>query len=197
MDYLNALGALKSEIQSADELQTPLELFMRDVGMMFVELMRQKIDEDGVNSNGAMRQGLDVVPVQDATGVSAPFTAESEYTLWRNDGVSGTQVQRDTPFSFKAEHPSKAMAKNIEQWLVNYNSRAANAVNYFNSQGITKYEPMSWAIAYGVLRSGIEGAKFIERSFSDENLNSFENALLLLTEQYTTGQFERILPNLR
>jgi hypothetical protein len=179
MDYLNALGALKSEIQRADELQTPLELFMRDAGNMFTALMRDKIDEDGVNANFIMRQELINPIVSDPQGVTIDFQGV-DYTQMRNDGVSGTETQRDTPFSFQTDRPSMKMVDDIREWI--------------RAKGLLMNE---WATAINVLRHGYEGAKFIERSFSDENLNSFENALLLLTEQYTTGQFERILPNLK
>jgi hypothetical protein len=197
MDYMQAIGNLKTEIKRADKIEDPLLSFMETAGNMFMRVMLDHIQEQGANSNGVMSQGLKVIPRRDNEGVAAPFTAESEYTQWRNDGVSGTQVQRDTPFSFKSQHPSKAMAQSMEQWLVNANQKAKNTISYFNGQGVTDYGQMSWAVAYGVLRKGIEGAKFIERAFNDENLNSFENAILTLTEQYTTGKFEKIIPNLK
>jgi len=197
MDYMQAIGNLKTEIQRADKIEDPLLSFMETAGNMFMRVMLDHIEEQGANSNGVMSQGLKVIPRRDNEGVVAPFTAESEYTQWRNDGVSGTEVQRDTLFSFKSQHPSKAMAQSMEQWLVNGNQKAKNTISYFNGQGVTDYGQMSWAVAYGVLRKGIEGAKFIERAFNDENLNSFENAILTLTEQYTTGKFEKIIPNLK
>jgi len=197
MDYMQAIGNLKTEIKRADKIEDPLLSFMETAGNMFMRLMLDHIEQQGANSNGVMSQGLNVTPRRDNAGVVAPFTAESEYTQWRNDGVSGTQVQRDTPFSFKSQHPSIAMAQSMEQWLVNSNQKAKNTISYFNGIGVTDYGQMSWAVAYGVLRKGIEGAKFIERAFTDENLNSFEDAILTLTEQYTTGKFEKIIPNLK
>jgi hypothetical protein len=185
MDYMQAIGNLKTEIQRADDLSTPLEMFMRDAGNMFVDVMLTNIDENNVNASFAMRQGLNIEPSSDAGGTSVAFTAESEYTEWRNDGVSGTEVQRDTPFSFKSQHPSKAMAQSMSEWLRAKGSPAEDL------------QATGWAVAYSVLRKGIEGAKFIERAFNDENLNSFENAILTLTEQYTTGKFEKIIPNLK
>lgn len=175
-DWLKGKGMLLKQAQQADNISTPLEMLLRDAGNGFLDVMRGKIDEDGVNAGFAMRQGLAIEPTSD----QVQFTSEAEYTQFRNDGVSGTEVQRDTIFSFKSDRPSYAMVQSIEEWM-----RAKGFV------------ANAWAVATNVLKHGYEGAKFIENTFTQENMNTFEDALLTLVENNVQGRIERVTPNFK
>ena len=180
MDYLSAIGQLQDEVRKAETFNTPLEQFMVDVGNMFTALMQEKIDEKNVNASYVMRQGLLNQSYSSGGQVGVEFTGEAEYTEYRDQGVSGTEVKRDTPFSFQSSYPSGAFVRSMDEWI--------------RAKGLT-LNP--WAVAYSVLRKGYEGAKFVEKTFSEENLTAFEEALLTLSEQYVTGQFEKVIPNLK
>lgn len=175
-DFLTGLGRLEAEAQAATTLASPMATFMADSGNAFLDVMRGNIDNDGINANFLMRQGLDIR----TTDAIIDFTSEQDYTLMRNEGVSGTETQRDTSFSFKAERPSQAMVEDIDNWM--------------RAKGFTANP---WAVATNVLKHGYEGARFIEKTFTHPNLDSFENALLSLVAANATGKLERIIPQFK
>lgn len=175
-DFLTGLGRLEQQARAATELASPMATFLSDSGNAFLDVMRSNIDNDGVNASFVMRQGLDIR----TTDAIIDFTAEEDYTLMRNEGVSGTETQRDTSFSFKSNRPSHKMVEDIDNWM--------------RAKGFTANP---WAVAVNVLKHGYEGARFIEKTFTQQNLDSFESALLSLVAANVDGKITRIIPNFK
>ena len=178
-EVLSRYGIDEAVVKEADNVMTPLELYLRDVSQVFIDLMKQKLQDENANANGVLSQGLDYETVF-SQGIESTFYSEEVYAEFRNQGVSGTERQRDTPFSFKSKHPSQAMVTDIAEWI--------------RAKGFTAPE---WAVATNVLKYGFDGARFIEHAFSDSNLNQMNNDILVVIENTAQGIIERVVPEFK
>lgn len=175
-EAVSDLGVNKSAITNANDLKTPLELYLQKVGQVFIEKMRDKLTDEDANASFLLAQSLTADP--DREGVE--FFSDEEYALFRNDGVSGTEVIRQTPFSFRSTHPSIEMVNDIRQWI--------------RAKGFIAPE---WAVATNVLKKGFEGAKYIETAFNEENLRIFENDMLQVVDNAMNGILTNIEPQFK
>lgn len=183
-DFLAGLGRLETEAKAATTLASPMDNYLADSGQLFIDLMIAKIIENQSYVKGDLAQGLKAIPSVDSGGHKVEFFGDQEYTEWRNDGVSGTQQPRDTPFSFKSEKPHPNMVTNMFDWLNNNKKGVPASVN-------------PYAVSVNVLKFGFDGIRFKEAAFSQPNLDSFENALLSLVAANATGKIERIIPQFK
>jgi hypothetical protein len=186
-EVLRGFGVEQSVVKNADNLNTPLEQYVKEASQSFIELMIDRVDKGNpnttnrpVNASYRLRQSFLVDSKIQGNSVSSEFTSDEKYALWRNDGVSGRERLRETEYQYKATHPSLAMVNDIEQWMV--------------AKGI---EASGWAIASNVLKFGFDGARFIEAAFSQENLNKFENDILIVVENTVIGMFTKVIPEFK
>lgn len=179
-EVLSKYGIDSAEVKAADNILTPLEAYMRDVSQVFIDLMKQKLQDDGANATFKLTQGLDYESVKQGDGLESTFYSEEQYAQQRNDGVSGTERQRDTEFQFQATRPSQAMVTDIAEWL--------------NAKG---YVANEWAVATNVLKYGYDGARFIEHAFSDSNLDKMNNDILVVIANTTDGIIKRVIPEFK
>jgi hypothetical protein len=180
-EVLRGFGVEQSVVKNADNLNTPLEQYVKEASDVFIQLMSNHIDESNATANGQLKQSL-LPPERSFSGgnIDMEFSSSAKYALWRNDGVSGRERLRETEYQYKATHPSLAMVNDIEQWMV--------------AKGI---EASGWAIASNVLKFGFDGARFIEAAFSQENLNKFENDILIVVENTVIGMFTKVIPEFK
>lgn len=186
-DVLKRFGAEQSVVKNADNLNTPLEQYIKEASQSFIELMIERIDSGNpdfgggsANASYRLRQSFLVDTKSSGGDVSTEFSSDEKYALWRNDGVSGTERMRDTQYQYKSTHPSVAMVTDIEQWMI--------------AKG---FEAPSWAVATNVLKFGFDGARFIEAAFSEQNLNKFENDILIVVENTVFGMFSKVIPEFK
>lgn len=178
-EVLFKYGVDSKEVKQADNLMTPLELYLKDASQLFVDLMKQKLQDEGSNASFRLSQGLDYETVFNQ-GIESTFYSEEDYAESRNQGVSGTERQRDTPFSFESKYPSQAMVTDIVEWI--------------RAKGFTAPE---WVVATNVLKYGFDGARFIEHAFSDSNLDQINEDILVVIENTTQGIIERVVPEFK
>ena len=179
-EVLSKYGVESDSVKNAESILTPLELYMRDASQVFVDLMKQKLQDENANANGVLSQGLDYETVKEGDGLNSTFYSEEDYAEFRNQGVSGTERQRDTPFQFKANKPSQAMVTDIAEWI--------------RAKGFTAPE---WAVATNVLKFGFDGARFIEHAFSDSNLDQMNNDILVVVANTVDGIMQRVIPEFK
>lgn len=179
-EVLSKYGIDSEEVKNAENVLTPLESYMRDASQVFVDLMKQKLQDEGANATFKLTQGLDYESVKQGDGLESTFYSEEKYAEQRDQGISGTQRQRDTPFSFSSEFPSQAMVTDIAEWL--------------NAKG---FEAPEYAVATNVLKNGYDGARFIEHAFSDSNLDKMNNDILVVIANTTDGIMKRVIPEFK
>ena len=179
-EVLSRYGVDAAEVKQADNVMTPLELYLRDASQVLVDLMKQKLQDENANANGVLSQGLDYETVKQSGVIDSIFYSEEKYADFRDQGVSGTQRQRDTPFQFQSTRPSQAMVTDIAEWM-----RAKNL------------QRSEWAVATNILKYGFDGARFIEHAFSDSNLDQMNNDILVVIENTAQGIIERVVPEFK
>ena len=178
-EVLSRYGVDSAEVKQADNVMTPLELYLRDASQVLVDLMKQKLQDENANANFSLSQGLDYETVF-SQGIESTFYSEEDYAEFRDQGVSGTERQRDTPFQFQSSRPSKAMVEDIAEWI--------------RAKGFTAPE---WAVATNVLKYGYDGARFIEHAFSKSNLDQMNEDILVVIANTTQGIIERVVPEFK
>ena len=179
-EVLSRYGVDAAEVQQADNVMTPLELYLRDASQVLVDLMKQKLQDENANANFSLSQGLDYETVKQGDGLNSTFYSEEDYAEKRDQGVSGTERQRDTPFQFQSNRPSKAMVEDIAEWI--------------RAKGFTAPE---WAVATNILKYGFDGARFIEHAFSKSNLDQMNEDILVVIANTTQGIIERVVPEFK
>ena len=179
-EVLSKYGANEAVVKEADNVATPLEAYIRDASQVLVDLMKQKLQDENANANGVLSQGLDYETVKEGDGLNSTFYSEEKYAEFRDQGVSGTERQRDTPFQFKSTKPSQAMVTDIAEWI--------------RAKGFTAPE---WAVATNVLKYGYDGARFIEHAFSDSNLDQMNNDILVVVANTVDGIMQRVIPEFK
>ena len=179
-EVLSRYGANEAVVKEADNVATPLEAYVRDASQVFVDLMKQKLQDEGANANGLLSQGLDYETVKEGDGLNSTFYSEEDYAEQRDQGVSGTERQRDTPFQFQSNRPSQEMVTDIAEWI--------------RSKGFTAPE---WAVATNVLKYGYDGARFIEHAFTDSNLNQMNNDILVVVANTVDGIMTKVIPEFK
>jgi hypothetical protein len=178
-------GREQDEVEKAKDLNTALENYITEAGDAFVSIMRNKIDEENANSFSLLKQGLTFDPnVKAADGYSLRFESEEDYVNFRNEGVSGTENQRDTPYKFRTNRPNKEMALSIQEWMRN--------------KGYATLD-LSYAYAKATLikKHGFDGIHFIEEAFSEQNLNLFNDGILTVLSNTVNNIFERVIPEFK
>ena len=178
-EVLSRYGVDAAEVKQADNVMTPLELYLRDVSQVFIDLMKQKLQDEKANASFRLSQGLDYETVFNQ-GIESTFYSEEDYAEFRDQGVSGTERQRDTPYQFQSNRPSQAMVTDIAEWI--------------RAKGFTAPE---WAVATNVLKYGYDGVRFIEHAFSDSNLNQMNEDILVVVANTTQGIIERVVPEFK
>jgi hypothetical protein len=147
--------------------------------------MRQRIDEKNANSNFMLREGLKFDEnIRTSDGYELDFYSEEDYALFRDQGVSGTEIKRDTEYSFKNNYVPSAMAESIEDWM--------------NNKGFSGIST-SYAYATSVLlkKNGFDGIHFIDAAFNDSNLDAMSSQLAQIMENSAIGIIETIIPEFR
>jgi hypothetical protein len=179
-EVLSKYGVESDSVKNAENVLTPLELYMRDASQVFIDLMKQKLQDEGANASFRLSQGLDYETVKEGDGLNSTFYSEEDYAEQRDQGVSGTRRKRDTPFSFSSEYPSQQMITDIASWI--------------RAKGFTAPE---WAVATNVLKYGYEGAGFIEHAFSDSNLDKMNNDILVVVANTVDGIMTKVIPEFK
>ena len=179
-EVLSRYGINEAVVKEAENTSTPLEAYVRDASQVFVDLMKQKLQDENANANGVLSQGLDYETVKKGDGLNSTFYSEEDYAEFRSQGVSGTERQRDTPFQFQSTRPSQAMITDIKEWML--------AKNLQRSE---------WAVATNVLKYGYDGARFIEHAFSDSNLDQMNNDILVVVANTVDGIMTKVIPEFK
>jgi hypothetical protein len=180
-EVLSRFGQESDTVKTAKEVATPLEAYFRDSAQAFVDIMRNRIDSENANAGFLLRQGLGFNPeIKSAEGYSVQFTSEEDYVNFRNEGVSGVETSRETPYAFKSIYPSTQMVEDIATWM--------------NAKG---YTAPPWAVATNIKKHGFDGIHFIEEAFSEENLNLFNNGILTVMSNTINNIFERVIPEFK
>lgn len=180
-EVLSRFGQESDEIKKSQDTTTTLESYFRDSAQAFVDIMKDRIDDENANAGFQLRQGLGFEPeIKSSDGYSVQFTSEENYVNFRNEGVSGVENQRDTPYSFKSLYPSTQMVEDIATWM--------------NAKG---YTGQPWAVAVGIKKRGFEGIHFIEEAFSEQNLNIFNEGILTVMSNTVNNIFERVIPEFK
>lgn len=180
MSLAQTLGQFGVNPSEVDGILTPLESFVRDAGDAFNAIMQNVLDDNGANASLLLRQSLRPEITKTSEGIDLQFTTDVDYWEFRDRGVSGTERNRDTPFSFKSDRPSKAMAQSIEEWI--------------RAKGFTA---PSWAVATNVLRNGYDGVNYVDAAFNDNNMNTFNEQLLRVVDNATRGIIEKVVPEFK
>jgi hypothetical protein len=150
-----------------------------------IERMRQYYQDQNAIGNGQLAQSLDFnEPSFSAGGFNIVFTTDADYFDFREQGVSGTETDRNSPYSFKNNHPSKAMAESINEWT--------RAKGIAATDG--NYQALSWAIATNIKKKGFEGVQVVDNTFDAVTLASIQDSLLTLTSKIVDVQITTILP---
>lgn len=177
---ISGFGVDRGEVKNSNSVKTPIELYVQESAQVFIDKMKIHIEKEGANASFVLSQSLKSTPSNDGGVISIEFDSSENYALFRNDGVSGTERPRETPYSFKSTHPSLDMVNDIREWI--------------RAKGFTAPE---WAVATNVLKYGYEGAHYIERAFNKENLSIFENDLLIVVANTVDGIMTRIEPRFK
>ena len=112
--YLQALGVQK---QTAQKGMSALETFSELLAQSFIEKMRQYYTDNKINASFQLAQSLDYKVSSPTGSYNIVFSTNADYFDVREKGISGVNVKRQTPYSFKNIHPSKQMAKDIDNWM--------------------------------------------------------------------------------
>ena len=179
-DLLGLFGRTQEEIKQVKTFDNALQAYISAAGTVFLEIMRNRIDEKKANSSFALRQGLAAQEVKTNDGYSLEFSSDVEYWEKRDQGISGWEKARNTEFQFKDKRPSPAMVNSIADWLRNKN--------------ITANE---WAVATNILRYGYDGINYIEAAFNNANLDIFNSQLAQAMELAATNSIERVIPEMK
>jgi hypothetical protein len=176
-EVINRIGVSRAEVKSGQDFNTALEQYVSDASQAFIGLMRADLLENKINSSFELSQSLFPDIRVSSGNIVSEFFSSVDYAELRNEGVSGWETKRDTPFSFKERSPSMKMVHDIGEWLMGKNISGYN----------------EWAVATSVLRHGYDGFDYIGRAFSQENLSMFENDLL----NVVSGTIDRIFPKFK
>ena len=179
-EALGRFGIDRQEVKQADNLNTTLEAYIKDAGNVFVRLMQDSLDENNINASLMLRQSIKPNPTFSDGEINIRFDSDVDYALTRDRGISGTEVKRDTPYSFKSNRPDAEMVNDIAAWIV--------------AKGLSLNE---WAVAVNVLKRGYDGANFVDAAFNQQNLSRFENDLLTVVDNVTRGIFEKVIPDFK
>jgi len=181
----NIGGREKGEVEKAKDLNTVLQNYIIASGDAFLKIMKDKIDDEKANASSLLKQGLTFDKnIKSSDGYTLRFESEENYVNFRNEGVSGTENQRDTPYSFKHNRPNKAMAESIQEWM--------------RAKGYATLD-LSYAYAKATLikKHGFDGIHFIEEAFSEQNLNLFNDGILTVLSNTVNNIFERVIPEFK
>lgn len=180
-DLLGLFGRTQEEIKQVKSFDNALEAYISAAGTVFIEIMRNRIDDENANSFFALRQGLNFDNNKSNDGFDLQFTTNVDYWEVRDQGISGWEKARDTAFDFGGrKKPTVQMANDIALWLRNKN--------------INKNE---WAVATNILRYGYDGINYIDAAFNNQNLDIFNNQLSQAMELAVTNSIERVIPEMK
>ena len=179
-DLLGLFGRTQEEIKQVKTFDNALQAYISAAGTVFIDIMRNRIDEKKANSSFALRQGLASQEVKTNDGYSLEFSSDVEYWEKRDQGVSGWEKARNTEFQFKNKRPSTTMVNSIADWLRNKNLTANE-----------------WAVATNILRYGYDGINYIDAAFNNANLDIFNNQLAQAMELAVVNSIERVIPEMK
>jgi hypothetical protein len=179
--YLDALGVAK---QTENKGLTPFETFSQLLAQSFIERMRKYYTDNQVNASFQLAQSLDYNISTSAGSYNIEFSTDAEYFDVREQGISGVENKRQTPYSFKNIHPSKEFAQGIDKWM-RAKGIPANDGNY---------QAASWAIATNVKKKGYEGAFMLDNVFTNQELQNIQDSLLTLTGEIIDVKIQAVVP---
>jgi len=179
--YLQALGVQK---KAAKQGLSALETFSELLAQSFIVKMRQYYTDNNINASLQLAQSLDYNISSPTGSYNIVFSTDADYFDVREQGISGVEQKRQTPYSFKNIHPSKAMAKSIDDWI-RAKGIPANDGNY---------QAASWAIATNVKKKGYEGAFMLDNVFTNQELQNIQDSLLTLTGEIIDVKIQAVVP---
>jgi hypothetical protein len=179
-DFLQSIGRTLPEVKRAQDFNTPIQAYVRAAGNRFLELMIQRVDEENANATFKLRQGLGFEDTRDNEGTTLQFTSEEDYALTRDQGISGTENKRDTPYSFTSNNVSSSMVDSVAEWI--------------RAKGFIAPE---WAVAVNITKFGYDGIHFIDAAFNDSNLDAMNSQLAQIMENSAIGIIQTIIPQFK
>jgi hypothetical protein len=179
--YLDALGVSK---QTENKGLTPFETFSQLLAQSFIERMRKYYTDNQVNASFQLAQSLDYNISTPSGSYNIEFSTDAEYFNFREQGVSGTEKDRNSPYKFKNNRPNKAMATAINEWT--------------RAKGISakdgNYQALSWAIATNIKKRGFEGVHMIDNVFTNQEIQNIQDSLLTLTGEIIDVKIQAVVP---
>ena len=139
------------------ELKDLLQQVTDQWGAETVAAILRKLDSYPIRWNGTLRRSISYE--QDGTDIRFNM---ADYGSFIDEGVSGTVVKRDTPFSFRGRY--KGTAFYIKDWAL--------------SKGLNQ-----WAVAKSIQKKGIKPRPFFT-SVIESRIPELEPLITQATEDY-------------
>lgn len=146
------------------ELKDLLQQVTDQWGAETVAAILRKLDSYPIRWNGTLRRSISYE--QDGTDIRFNM---ADYGSFIDEGVSGTVVKRDTPFSFRGRY--KGTAFYIKDWAL--------------SKGLNQ-----WAVAKSIQKKGIKPRPFFT-SVIESRIPELEPLIAQATEDYITSVLQQ------
>jgi hypothetical protein len=185
MNYVEALGISRRDLEANREGLKPFELFSELLAQAFIVKMRDYYTDKKVNASFQLAQSLDYNISTPVGSYNIEFSTDAEYFDVREQGISGVENKRQTPYSFKTIRPSKLMAQGINQWM-----RDKGVPAYPNKT----FEQTSWIKATSIKKRGYEGVHMIDNVFTNQEIQNIQDSLLTLTGEIIDVKIQAVVP---
>jgi len=146
------------------DLKTIIEEASDKWGRETVAAILRRLDSYPIRWNGTLRRSISYE--QDGTDIRFNM---ADYGSFIDEGVSGTVVKRDTPFSFRGRY--KGTAFYIKDWAL--------------SKGLNQ-----WAVAKSIQKKGIKPRPFFT-SVIESRIPELEPLITQATEDYITSVLQQ------
>jgi hypothetical protein len=143
------------------DLKTIIEEASDNWGRETVAAILKRIDSIPIKWNGTLRRSISYE--QDGTDITFNMT---DYGKFIDEGVSGTKIKRDTPYSFRGNY--KGTAYFVKDWAL---SKGKNP----------------WAIARVIQKEGIKARPFFN-SVIESRVPDLEPLIAQAVEDYITSK---------
>ena len=129
-----------------------IEDAVRKFGEAVVAEAQSELSASGKSSSGALFQSATFELYRDKNRIEVEFGHGGlYYATFVHEGVSGTEVTRDTPYAFTTKQPPSDV---IEGWM--------RAVNMNVEE--RRFGSVAFLIARSIKRRGLEGVKHFDRA---------------------------------